>query len=115
MKYYIYPNVYVYKLEIDASRSIVPIANSPTILMTITGGSHSVTNASTAYCANDKQMMAICDGFSTSVDTQENRNAGAAPNASMKYAHSAPEDVFIVPNSAYARAPVPNIEKHMEL
>lgn len=84
----------------------VPIANSPTIFITITGGSHSVTKASTAYCANDKQMIAICDGFNTKVDTQENRNAGAAPNASIKYAHSAPEDVFIVPNSAYARAPV---------
>lgn len=50
--------------------------------------------------------MAICDGFSTSVETHENKKAGAAPNASMKYAHSAPEEVFIVPNSAYARAPV---------
>lgn len=70
------------------------------------GGSHSETNASTAYCANDKQMIAICDGFSTNVDTHENRNAGAAPNASIKYAHSAPEDVFIVPSSAYASAPV---------
>lgn len=84
----------------------VPIANKPTIFTTIMGGSHSVTNASTAYCANDRQMMAICDGFNTSVDTHEKRNAGAAPNASIKYAHSAPEDVFIVPNSAYARAPV---------
>lgn len=72
-------------------------------------------------------MMAICEGFNTSVDTfnctiqieiavgfkkrlkkhtQENMNAGAGPNASMKYAHSAPDDVFIVPNSAQANAPV---------
>lgn len=72
----------------------------------MTGGSHSVTNASTAYCAKDKHIIAICDGFKTNVETQEKRNAGAAPNASIKYAHSAPEDVFMVPNSAYARAPV---------
>lgn len=51
-------------------------------------------------------MMAIWDGFSTNVETQENRNAGGAPNASMKYAHSAPEDVFMVPSSAYANAPI---------
>lgn len=50
-------------------------------------------------------MIAICDGFSTNVETHENKNAGAGPNASMKYAHSAPDDVFIVPNSAYASAP----------
>lgn len=83
----------------------IPIANSPTILTTIIGGSHSTTKASTAYCAKERQMMAICDGFKTSVETHENRNAGAAPNASIKYAHSAPEDVFIVPSSAYASAP----------
>lgn len=81
------------------------MANIATIFTTTTGGSHSDTNASTAYWANDRQMMAICDGFSTSVDTHENRNAGGAPNASIKYAHSAPDDVFIVPSSAYARAP----------
>lgn len=50
-------------------------------------------------------MIAIWDGFNTNVETHENRNAGAAPNASMKYAHSAPDDVFIVPSSAYASAP----------
>lgn len=82
-----------------------PIANIATIFTTVNGGSHSATKASTAYCANDRQMMAIWDGFRTSVDTHENRKAGQAPNASMKYAHSAPEDVFIVPNSAYANAP----------
>lgn len=51
-------------------------------------------------------MIAICEGFNTRVETQEKRNAGAGPNASMKYAHSAPDDVFIVPSSAYANAPV---------
>lgn len=86
----------------------IPIANSPTNLTTMIGGSHSETNASTVYCAKDKQMMAICDGFKTNVDTHENKKAGAAPNASIKYAHSAPDEVFIVPNSAYARAPVQN-------
>lgn len=91
----------------------IPTANNATILTTINGGSHSETNASTAYCANDKQMIAICDGFNTNVDTHENRNAGAAPNASIKYAHSAPEDVFIVPSSAYASAPTrPVIKKN---
>ena len=48
------------------------------------GGSHSDTNASTAYCAKDKHMMAICEGFNTNVDTHEKRNAGGAPNASIK-------------------------------
>ena len=43
--------------------------------------------------------------------THENRNAGGPPNASIKYAYSAPEDVFIVPSSAYARAPVVGKEK----
>lgn len=83
----------------------LPIASSATILTTDVGGSHSVTNASTAYCAKERQIIAICDGFRTNVDTHENKNAGAGPNASIKYAHSAPDDVFIVPNSAYARAP----------
>lgn len=83
----------------------LPIANNATILTTDIGGSHSDTNASTAYCANERQIMAICDGFKTKVDTHENKNAGAGPKASIKYAHSAPDDVFIVPNSAYARAP----------
>lgn len=87
-------------------KSILPIASSATILTIITGGSHSDTNASTAYWANDKHIIAICDGFSTNVDTHENKNAGGAPNASIKYAHSAPDDVFIVPSSAYARAPM---------
>lgn len=81
-------------------RRCIPIANSATILTTIAGGSHSLTNASTAYWANDRQIIAICDGFNTSVETHENRKAGGAPNASMKYAHSAPDDVFMVPNSA---------------
>lgn len=84
----------------------LPIANIATIFTTDSGGSHSDTKASTAYCAKDRQMMAIWEGFSTNVETHENRNAGQAPNASMKYAHSAPDDVFIVPNSAYANAPV---------
>jgi hypothetical protein len=44
-------------------------------------------NASTAYWENDKQMMAICDGFNTNVDTQENKNAGGAPNASENKNH----------------------------
>lgn len=60
------------------------MASIATILTTIVGGSHSDTNASTAYWANDRQMIAIWEGFSTSVDTHENRNAGGAPNASMK-------------------------------
>lgn len=83
----------------------LPIATNATILTTDIGGSHSETNASTAYCANERQIIAICDGFKTNVDTHENRNAGAGPYASIKYAHSAPDDVFIVPNSAYASAP----------
>lgn len=81
------------------------IANMATILTTATGGSHSDTNASTAYWANERQIIAIWDGFNTNVDTHEKRNAGGAPNASIKYAHSAPDDVFMVPSSAYARAP----------
>lgn len=79
---------------------ILPIANNATILTTTTGGSHSFTKASTAYCPNDKHIIAICDGFNTSVDTHENKKAGGAPNASMKYAHSAPDDVFMAPSSA---------------
>lgn len=84
---------------------MLPVATRATIFTTDMGGSHSATNASTAYCANERQIIAICDGFKTKVDTHENRKAGAGPNASIKYAHSAPDDVFIVPNSAYARAP----------
>ena len=59
---------------------LVPIATNATILTTAIGGSHSCTNASTAYWANDKQMIAICDGFNTNVDTHENKNAGAILN-----------------------------------
>lgn len=63
---------------------IIPIAKIATILTAIGGGLHSDTNASTAYWANERQMMAICEGFNTRVDTHEKRNAGADPNASMK-------------------------------
>lgn len=84
----------------------LPIAKIATILTTDDGGSHSDTKASTAYWAKDKHIIAICEGFNTNVDTHEKRKAGGAPNASIKYAHSAPDDVFIVPNSAYANAPV---------
>lgn len=55
------------------------MATKATILTTPRGGSQSVTNASTAYWANDKHIIAICDGFNTRVDTHENRNAGADP------------------------------------
>jgi hypothetical protein len=61
-----------------------PMASSATILTTMLGGLHSDTNASTAYWANDRQMMAICEGFNTNVETHEKMNAGADPNASMK-------------------------------
>ena len=37
--------------------------------------------------------------------TKLNVYAGNAPNATMKYEYSAPEDGIIVPNSAYERAP----------
>lgn len=49
------------------------MAKTATTLTTLLGGSHSVTKASTAYLEKLRQMMASCDGFSTSVDTQENR------------------------------------------
>lgn len=76
------------------------MAKTDTALTATSGGSHSVTNASTAYLAKLRQMMAICEGFSTSVDAQENRKAGMGPKASIKYAYSAPELVFMVPSSA---------------
>ena len=81
------------------------MAMRATSLTTMSGGSHSVTNASTAYLAKLRQIMAIWEGFRTRVETQEKRNAGSEPKASMKYAYSAPELVFIVPSSAYASAP----------
>ena len=37
--------------------------------------------------------------------TKLNVYAGKAPNATIKYEYSAPEDGIIVPNSAYERAP----------
>ena len=37
--------------------------------------------------------------------TKLNVYAGNAPNATIKYEYSAPEDGIIVPNSAYERAP----------
>lgn len=40
-----------------------------TNLTSATGGSHSDTNGSTAYLAKLKQIIAICDGFKTNVDT----------------------------------------------
>lgn len=78
----------------------LPIDSSATNLIMNIGGLHSDINGSTAYCANERQIIAICDGFKTKVDTHENKNAGAGPKASIKYAHSAPDDGFIVPNSA---------------
>jgi hypothetical protein len=53
-----------------------------------------------------RHIIATCDGLSINVDIQENRNAGIGPNASIKYAYSAPELGFIVPSSAYAKAPM---------
>lgn len=76
------------------------MASTATIFVTEGGGSHSWTNASTVYLAKLKQIIAICDGFNTSVETHEKRKAGGAPKASIKYAYSAPDDVFIVPSSA---------------
>lgn len=89
----------------SCKRNYLPIASNAVILTTISGGSHSVTKASTAYLPKLRHIIAICDGFNTNVLAHENRNAGGAPNASMKYAYSAPDDVFIVPNSAYDKAP----------
>lgn len=86
------------------------MASKATIFTTDSGGSHSVTNASTAYFPKLRQIIAICEGFRTRVLAHEKRNAGGAPNASIKYAYSAPDDVFMVPNSAYANAPA-NIQK----
>ena len=37
--------------------------------------------------------------------TKLNVYAGKAPNATIKYEYSAPEDGIMVPNSAYERAP----------
>lgn len=51
----------------------LPMARTATILTTLLGGSHSETKASTAYLEKLRQMMASCDGFSTNVETQENR------------------------------------------
>ena len=62
----------------------LPTASRATIFTTISGGSHSVTKASTAYFPKLRQMIAICDGFKTSVLAQENKNAGGAPKASIK-------------------------------
>lgn len=75
--------------EIDSSSDSIdahnlPIANNATILTTTAGGSHSDTKASTAYWAKERQIMDICDGLSTSVETQLKRKAGAGPNASIK-------------------------------
>lgn len=88
------------KMIIVAIVTYLPIANKATIFTTISGGSHSLTNASTKYFPKLRQIIAIWDGFNTKVLAQENRNAGGAPNASIKYAYSAPDEVFIVPNSA---------------
>lgn len=60
------------------------MASRATIFTTISGGSHSVTKASTAYFPKLRQIMAIWEGFSTKVLAQENRKAGGAPKASMK-------------------------------
>ena len=38
-------------------------------------------------------------------EVHENMYAANEPNASMKYTYSAPDDGFIVPSSAYAKAP----------
>ena len=50
------------------------------------------------------------EGFIMIVQTQLKVYAGNAPNATMKQEYSAPEEGIIVPNSAYARAPLLWIE-----
>ncbi|KAL2727291.1 hypothetical protein V1478_007569 [Vespula squamosa] len=60
------------------------IARRATSLTTSSGGSQSATKASTTYWAKERQIIAICDGFNTRVETQEKRKAGGAPKASMK-------------------------------
>lgn len=74
-------NLFAFYLK---KKNLLPIASRATILTTISEGSHSVTNASTAYFPKLRQMIAIWDGFSTRVLAQENRNAGGAPKASIK-------------------------------
>ena len=51
------------------------------------------------------------EGFITIEQTQLNVYAGNAPNATMKYEYSAPDDGIIVPNSAYESAPITEIMK----
>lgn len=62
----------------------LPNASNATIFTTISGGSHSLTKASTAYFPKLKQIIAIWEGFSTNVLAHENKKAGGAPNASIK-------------------------------
>lgn len=47
----------------------LPIEMTATSLTRACGGSHSATNGSTAYLAKLRHIIAICDGFSTNVDT----------------------------------------------
>lgn len=84
---------------------VLQIDNIATIFTTKSEEPHSSTNASTAYLAKLKHIIATCDGFNINVDIQENKNAGIGPKASIKQAYSAPELGFIVPSSAYDRAP----------
>ena len=57
------------------------------------------------YTSSTFIIFLTCEGFIIIVQTQLNVYAGNAPNATIKYEYSAPEDGIIVPNSAYARAP----------
>lgn len=53
----------------DVRQFHVPIEMTATNLTRLVGGSHSDTNGSTAYFAKLKHIIAIWDGFSTNVDT----------------------------------------------
>lgn len=55
--------------ELSQSSSYLPIEMTATSLTRALGGSHSATNGSTAYLAKLRHIIAICDGFSTNVDT----------------------------------------------
>lgn len=73
-------------------------------------------NGSTAYSPKLIATTPNKAGFSIKTEVQANKKAGTGPrflcngpNASFRYAYSAPDLVIIVPSSAYDRAP--KIEK----
>ena len=83
-----------YCREISSPSTVIAISFSAS-----SGGSHSKNTGLTVYCANVMACIAFPAGWIIHTYVQANRYAGIGPNASIRYAYSAPDLGMLVPSS----------------